>query len=111
MLAKGRLLGVQFEAVLRDGLYRRLAAHANAMARRLAEGLEALDVPLLVPARSNQLFPILPAGAAEALAREVEFEVERQLDGARTCIRFVTAWHTEERDAAALLEALARILR
>ncbi len=111
MLAKGRLLGVQFEAVLRDGLYRRLAAHANAMARRLAEGLEALDVPLLVPARSNQLFPILPAGAAEALAREVEFEVERQLDGARTCIRFVTAWHTQERDAAALLEALARILR
>ena len=47
MLAKGRLLGIQFEAVLKDGLYRSLAAHANAQARRLAEGLEATGVALL----------------------------------------------------------------
>lgn len=106
MLAKGRLLGIQFEAVLRDGLYLRLAAHANAMAKRLAEGLERLSVPLLAPAESNQVFPILPDGAVEALGRSVEFEVERRVDGGHTCIRFVTAWHTTPEDVDALLELL-----
>ena len=83
------------------------AAHANAQARRLAEGLEALGVLLLAPAESNQVFPILPDGAAEALGRSVEFEVERGMDGGRTCIRFVTAWHTPPEDVDALLELLA----
>lgn len=106
MLAKGRLLGVQFEAVLKDGLYLALAAHANAMAKRLAEGLGKLGVPLLVPAESNQVFPILPDGAVEALRKGVEFEVERKMDDGHTCIRFVTAWHTAPEDVDALLNLL-----
>ena len=111
MLAKGRLLGIQFEAVLKDGLYRSLAAHANAQARRLAEGLEAMGVALLAPAESNQVFPILPDGAAEALGRSVEFEVERGMDGGRTCIRFVTAWHTSPEDVDALLALMEDLLK
>lgn len=106
MLAKGRLLGVQFEAVLRGGLYLELAAHANRLAGRLAEGLAARDIPLFVPAESNQVFPILPDGVVETLRQDVEFEVERKLDGERTCIRFVTAWHTADEDVDALLELL-----
>lgn len=106
MLAKGRLLGVQFEAVLKDGLYLELAAHANAMAKRLAEGLGRLGVPLLALAESNQVFPILPDGAVEALGKNVEFEVERKMDAGRTCIRFVTAWHTAPEDVDALLNLL-----
>lgn len=106
MLAKGRLLGVQFEAVLRDGLYLELAAHANRLAGRLAEGLTARGIPLLVPAESSQVFPILPDAAVDALRESAEFEVERKLDGGRTCIRFVTAWHTAEEDVDALLELL-----
>ena len=111
MLAKGRLLGVQFEAVLRDGLYLSLAAHANAQAKRLPAGLERLGVPLLAPAESNQVFPILPDGAAEALGRSVEFEVERGMDGGRTCIRFVTAWHTSPEDVDALLALMEDLLK
>ena len=111
MLAKGRLLGVQFEAVLRDGLYLSLAAHANAQAKRLAAGLERLGVPLLAPAVSNQVFPILPDGAVEALGRRVEFEVERGMDGGRTCIRFVTAWHTPPEDVDALLALMEDLLK
>ena len=111
MLAKGRLLGIQFEAVLKDGLYRSLAAHANAQARRLAEGLEAMGVALLAPAESNQVFPILPDGAVEALGRRVEFEVERGMDGGRTCIRFVTAWHTSPEDVDALLALMEDLLK
>ena len=109
MLAKGRLLGVQFEAVLRDGLYLSLASHANALAKRLAESLEKSGIPLLVQAESNQVFPILPDRAVEALRQDVEFEVERKMDGARTCIRFVTAWHTAEADVDALLELLENL--
>lgn len=109
MLAKGRLLGVQFEAILKDGLYLELATHANALARRLAAGLEALGVPLLVPAESNQVFPIFPDGTAEALEKRVAFEVERKMDAGRTCIRFVTAWHTTEADVDALLALTERL--
>lgn len=106
MLAKGRLLGVQFEAVLKDGLYLELAARANNQAKRLAEGLRVLGIQLLVPAESNQVFPILPDGAVEALGKNVEFEVERKMDAGRTCIRFVTAWHTAPEDVDALLHLL-----
>ena len=70
ILAKGRLLGVQFSAILQDGLYLSLAAQANRLARHLAEGLEDLGVPLLFPAQSNQLFPVLPDSVAEALDRK-----------------------------------------
>lgn len=106
MLAKGRLLGVQYEAVLRDGLYVKLAAHANRLAKRLAAGLEAQGIPLLAPAESNQVFPILPDVTVESLRQAVEFEVERKIDDTSTCIRFVTAWHTTEEDVDALLEAI-----
>lgn len=106
MLAKGRLLGVQFQAVLRDGLYEKLAAHANALAKRLADGLTARGIPLLVPADSNQVFPILPDETVAKLREETEFEVERKMDEVSTCIRFVTAWHTSEEDVDSLLELL-----
>lgn len=111
MLAKGRLLGVQFDAVLRDGLYLELAAHANALAKRLAAGLGKLGVPLLVPAESNQVFPILPDHAVEVLGEQVEFEIERKIDAAHTCIRFVTAWHTAEADVDALLTIIGQLVK
>ena len=111
MLAKGRLLGVQFSAILKDGLYLKLASHANALARRIAEGLEAMGIPLLAPAESNQVFPILPDGAVERLREHAEFEVERKMDAGRTCIRFVTAWHTREEDTDALVELTGSLIR
>lgn len=103
MLAKGRLLGIQFQAILQDGLYEQLAAHANTLARRLAEGLESRGIPLLAPAVSNQVFPILPDSTVQALQEKVEFEVERKVDDTHTCIRFVTAWHTGTADVDGLL--------
>lgn len=106
MLAKGRLLGVQFETILQDGLYLRLASHANALAKRLADGLERLGIPLLTPWQSNQIFPILPDGAVEELRKNVEFETERKIDQTHTCIRFVTAWHTRVEDVEELLKLL-----
>jgi threonine aldolase len=60
MLAKGRLLGIQFRELLRDGLYFDLARHANAMAARLRDGMLAKGYPFPLDSRTNQLFPVLP---------------------------------------------------
>ena len=111
ILAKGRLLGVQFSAILRDGLYLSLAAQANRLARRLAEGLEDLGVPLLFPAQSNQLFPVLPDSVVEALEGEVSFELQERLEGSRSCIRLVTAWDTAQEEVDGLLALLGRLLQ
>lgn len=110
VLAKGRLLGVQFGALLEDGLYLQLASCANRLAQRLAAALRELGVPMLADSPSNQIFPILPDAAARALAEHAAFEVQEKLDGERTCIRLVTAWDTREEDAEALLDLLKGIL-
>ena len=110
MLAKGRLLGVQFDAVLEDGLYMRLAEDSVAMARRLAAGLQALQIPQLIASPSNQLFPILPNRVVAALEKQVAFETWMPMDDSSTCIRFVTAWHTTSAEVDALLALLETLL-
>lgn len=95
MLAKGAVLGVQFEALFEDGLFFELAEHANAQAARLREALAALDVKFLADSPTNQLFPILPAQAVAELARHYGFNrVAANADGSAT-IRLVTSWATK----------------
>lgn len=110
ILAKGRLLGVQYWAALEDGLYMELANRSMQAAQKLAAGLKALQVPMLIDSPSNQLFPILPHSAVEALREQVSFEHWSQVDEAHDCIRFVTAWHTTEEDVTALLSLLQQLL-
>ena len=110
MLAKGRLLGVQYCAALENGLYEDLGRRSIRAAKLLCEGLRALQIPLLIESPSNQLFPILPNAVIEALEKEVSFEIWAPVEEDRTCIRFVTAWHTTEEEVAALLEILRRLL-
>lgn len=106
MLAKGRLLGVQFQAMLRDDLWLRSAAHANAMAARIREGLNGLGIPMAADSPTNQLFPILPNAKYEALTREFSFEVWDRPDPEHTTVRFVTSWATTAGAVDALLDAL-----
>lgn len=109
MLAKGMVVGAQFEALFEDGLYFVLATHANVMAERLREVLQQTGVPLAVDSPSNQVFPVLPNVVVERLQQQVEFETwERRNDGT-TVIRLMTSWATPESaiDAfAALFPAL-----
>jgi len=95
MLAKGRLLGVQFQALLKDGLYFEIARHANEMAYRLRDGIAALGYPFPVPSPSNQQFPVLPNTVVERLQEMgYEFEIDHTVDETHTCVRFVTSWAT-----------------
>lgn len=109
MLAKGRLLGVQFCAALEDGLYMTLAEQAAKMAGRLSRGLEKLGIPMLIQSPSNQIFPIFPRETIEKLQNEVSFEYWSDVDGDRGCIRFVTAWHTTEEEVSALLALVEKL--
>lgn len=108
MLAKGRLLGLQFQALLEDGLYLDLARHANQTAFRLRDGLAALGIPFLIPSPSNQQFPILSNGTIRRL-RDLgyTFEVQQSMDPDHTCIRLVTSWATPETAVERFLEDLA----
>lgn len=106
MLAKGRLLGVQFQALMRDDLWLESAAHANRMAARLRKGLAALQIPVAVESPTNQLFPILSNIKTNELARSFSFEVWDRPDPAHTTVRFVTSWATPAENVDALLDAL-----
>ena len=98
MFAKGRLLGLQFQALLEDGTYLDAARHANALALRLRDGVAALGFPLPVESPSNQQFPVLPNETiAQLQDMGYEFEVDHTVDDGHTMIRLVTSWATPER--------------
>ena len=106
LLAKGRVLGAQFAALLEDDLYLQLARHANAMAARLAQGLRAAGVEFLGEPVTNQVFPILPDRVIDALRGEFGFHVWSRVDEGRSAIRLVTSWSTPAWAVDALLGAL-----
>lgn len=110
MLAKGRLLGEQFLALLEDGLYLRLARHADEMADLLREGLKKAGCPLLVESRTNLIFAVLPDRALEKLREEYSFSHYQRMDESHCAVRFCTSWATRreqvEAFAADILQAV-----
>ena len=110
MLAKGRLLGLQFDALFTDGLYFKLAAKADRMADSIRETLASLGVTLLVSSYTNQIFPILPDTALEVLGKEFTFSEEKRIDTGHRAVRFCTSWATKQENVDALCAALRRIL-
>ena len=113
MLAKGRILGVQFEALLEGGkesLFFQLGAHANRLAAKLRDGLATLGVDFLGTSRTNQVFPILPIGVARALEEDFSFyEWAPEQDGL-VPVRFVTGWGTTDDEVDALLARVHELL-
>ena len=108
ILAKGRLLGIQFKALLENGLYFDIARHANEMAFRLRDGVAALGYPFPVHSPSNQQFPVLPNTVMEQLrSMGYEFEIDRPADPDHTIVRFVTSWATPESAIDQFLKDLA----
>ena len=110
MLAKGRLLGVQFEALLEDDLYFEIAAHADRLADRLREQLKELKVPFLVESTTNQLFPILPDEILEELAKTYVFCEQERVDERHRAVRFCTSWATKEENVEQLCADLRALL-
>ena len=109
MLAKGRLLGVQFDALLEDDLYFKIAAHADAMADKIRAVLTELNIPCMVPGITNQIFPILPDTILEELAKTICFTEMERIDDSYRCIRFCTSWATKEENVQILTDELRRL--
>ena len=104
MLAKGRLLGVQFGALMTDGLYERAARREVELAWRLRRAFEEKGWPLYCDSPTNQQFPIVPDAALEKLAEKYTFSDWARIDETHRAVRFCTSWATKEEDVSALIK-------
>ena len=110
MLAKGRLLGVQFETLFTDGLYTRIARNAVDLAMTIRDALRAKGVPFLYESPTNQQFPILPDEVVEKLSDRYAFEGWGRVDARHTATRICTSWATPKENVEALLNDLLPLL-
>lgn len=106
LLAKGRLLGIQFDTLFTDDLYFEISRHAIEMAEELKLILQSKKIDFYLKSPTNQQFVILENERVKALKEDVMFSFWEQYDANRTVIRFVTSWATTKED----LEALRRVL-
>lgn len=96
LLAKGRVLGIQFEALFKDNLYFELAQHANAMAQLMADGLKTAGGSFWINSPTNQIFPIMKNSVIEALSNQFLFYTWAKADKAHSAVRLVTSWATSQ---------------
>ena len=104
LLAKGRLLGLQFQTLFEGGLYFELAVHGNAMAQKLSDGIVRAGHSLAAQTQSNQVFPMMPNVLIERLREQFAFYTWSEMDDARAVIRLVTSWATDEAQVDAFIE-------
>lgn len=110
MLAKGRLLGIQFEVLFSSDLYWRNAMHANAAAQKIAAHLKAEGVQMLIESATNQIFPIFADDVLKKLSGQFELGTWEKVDERHTAIRIVTSWDTSEKAVRVFNQAVSRYL-
>ncbi len=108
--AKGRITGVQFDALFTDGLYERISTHAIAMAEQLKQLFRDAQLPFFLDSPTNQVFIILENGLMERLAQQVQFSFWEPYDDTHTVVRFATSWATSQDSIEALRDTLKHIL-
>ena len=98
VIAKGALIGLQFEALFTDDLYFKLSEHAIKMAMRMKQIFQRKGIPFYVDSPTNQQFIVLPDTEVERLSQHVQFTHFGQTDNHCTICRFVTSWATTEEE-------------
>ena len=111
LLAKGRLLGIQFDTLFTDNLYFEIGKHAIAMAELLKKGLADNDIPLYLNSPTNQQFLLLTDEQAERLKHEVVYSFWEKPDEDHTVIRLVTDWATTEAQVLELVQVICTCLK
>ena len=96
MLAKGWLLGIQFEELFQNNLFFDMASHANAMAGKLRTALTDKGFSFAYDSQTNQLFPVFSNEMIAELAKEFTFNMDKKIDETHSSIRLVTSWATTE---------------
>ena len=106
LLAKGRLLGIQFDTLFTDELYMRISEHAIDMAEKLKSLFTQKGYRFFIDSPTNQQFIILDNEKLKELSEKVEFSFWETYDKTHTVVRFATSWSTRESDLSALAELL-----
>ncbi|MEA4964693.1 MAG: beta-eliminating lyase-related protein [Oscillospiraceae bacterium] len=106
LLAKGRLLGIQFDTLFSDDLYLHIGASAIHTADQIRNTLQRHGDRLCFASPTNQVFVVLENAKMEALAENVEFGFWEKYDDTHTVVRFATSWATAEADVEKLLRIL-----
>jgi len=106
LLAKGFLLGAQYNAIMKDQLYLKLADHANAMGQQIKKALIKYKYPLFSNSNTNQIFVKLSNSLINKLQRDFIFSVWSSIDANYSIVRFVTSYATTKEEVSALIAAL-----
>ena len=109
MLAKGWLIGMQFEALFQDGAYQSLATRANRYADKIRSTIERIGFESLLVNRTNQVFPILPKALLSRLSGNFTFLIQENIDDKHQAVRFCTSWATTEEAVDALCTELEQL--
>ena len=108
MLAKGRLLGIQFDVLFTDGLYADISRHAVSLAMKIRGAFARRGVSLLYDSPTNQQFPILTKEQTDFLSESFAFSPWCKV-GEKFAVRFCTSWATEEKDVDMLIKAIEQL--
>ena len=106
LLAKGRLLGIQFDVLFTDDLYFKLSEHAIRLAKKIKKGFEDKGYAFMCESATNQQFPILSYEQIERLKTHFSFDDYGPADENHRYVRFCTSWATTEENVQKLLEAI-----
>ncbi|MDQ0496610.1 threonine aldolase family protein [Paenibacillus brasilensis] len=104
LLAKGRMLGIQFETLFEDGLYYEISKHAIDMAMLLQTALTKQGIQFLYHSTTNQQFPILPDRTLKALSEKYTFSFWEKVDATHSAVRFCTSWATNKENVEMLIQ-------
>ena len=108
MLAKGRLLGLQFDVLFTDGIYSDISNRAVDLAMRIRRAFEEKGIELLYDSPTNQQFPILTKDQTDTLSKDFAFSSWCKVED-KLAVRFCTSWATEEKDVDALISAIKQL--
>ncbi len=109
MLAKGRMLGLQFIGLMEEGRYLSAAHKANRQALAIRAALEEKGISFLIPSPTNQQFPVLTDKQLAALAPNFSWDFWEKMPDGRNAVRFCTSWATKDEAVEALVAAIQEL--
>ena len=104
-MAKGRLLGVQFDALFTDDLYFKISRHAIEMAHQIRDIFVSAGYPLLFDSPTNQQYPIMPDDELAEIGKSFGYEYWERVDETHSGVRFCASWATTQENVDALRAA------
>lgn len=103
LLAKGRLLGLQFLALFEDNLYYEISVHANKLAMKIKNAFINKGYSFFIDSSTNQQFPIIPNDKIEIIKEKYSFTFWEKINDTHSAVRFCTCWATRDEDVEKLI--------